>query len=701
MVYRNCVCILRTALLVLGLGFLVSPVAQAQSSTGSIRGTVNSADGGPIANADVVVRNPMNGTTRATTTNVRGFYSLPGLPPATYELSVRLIGHRPAARQLPLGIGQVLTIDFVLETSVIEIEELTVVAENVAEMRTSEIATNVTQEQINELPTSSRNFLDLVVLAPGTTISNDRIDGTARSFSAGAQSADQVNVFIDGASYKNDLLRGGVVGQDRSRGNPFPRNAVQEFRVLTQNYKAEYQKSSSAIITAVTKSGGNVWHGNAFFGYQNQGLVALDTFARANKANNPTTFREPDYKRWLVGLSGGGPIIRDKLHVFGSYEGNYQDRSNLVNVTPPTGFPALDSINFASRNGFFGSPFRSSLFFGKLTYAAGSNSTLELSANTRNEKDTREFGGDRPFESGVRFNNSVVNVGLKHSYFRGQWLNEAMVNYQRATDNPTPVPTNQAVNRFYGGAFCCAQIGPDLTIQDFTQKRLALRNDLTYSGLRWAGSHVIKGGVTLDFLNYRILKKNGVVPRFVYEEIGHDATLPDSFKYPDRVEFRAGNPNFLTDNTQFGVYAQDDWSVNQRLTVNAGIRWDYESHMLNYDYQTPQGIVDSLTKYSSLLAIPIDPKRYFTDGTQRPRFTGAIQPRLGFSYALDKDAKTTIFGGFGIFYDRTLFDQAIEERFAQQNPLYIIRFRQPGDTTPGRIDWNDGYLAGRPWTRSA
>ncbi len=696
MVYRNCASILRAALLCLGLGFLVSPAAQAQTSTGSIRGTVSSAEGGPIANADVVARNPLNGKIRTTTTNVRGFYSLPGLPPATYELSVRLIGHKPEARQIPLGIGQTLTLDFTLQTSAVEIEELTVVAQNVTEMRTSEIATNVTQEQIKDLPSSSRNFLDLTVLAPGTTITNDRLDGTARSFSAGAQSADQVNVFIDGASYKNDLIRGGVVGQDRSRGNPFPRNAVQEFRVLTQNYKAEYQKSSSAIITAVTKSGGNEWSGSAFAGYQNQGLVALDTFARANQKLNPTTFREPDYKRWLVGLSGGGPIIRNKLHFFGSYEGNYQDRSNLVNIVPPTGFPALDSIDFASRNGFAGSPFRSSLFFGKLSYAAGKNSALELSANTRNEKDTREFGGNRPFESGVRFNNSVVNVGLKHSFFTGPWLNEAMVNYQRASDNPRPVPTGVTVNRFYGGAFCCAQIGPDITIQDFTQKRLALRNDLTYSGLRWNGSHVLKGGVTLDFLNYRVLKQNGVVPRFVYEEVGHDPTLPDSFKYPDRVEFRAGNPNFLTDNTQFGVYLQDDWSLNDRLTINAGIRWDYESHMLNYDYQTPQGIVDSLTKYSSLLQIPIDPKRYFTDGTQRPRFTGAIQPRLGFSYALDKNAKTTIFGGFGIFYDRTLFDQAIEERFAQQNPNYVIRFRQPGDTTPGRIDWNDNYLAGRP-----
>jgi hypothetical protein len=194
--------------------------------------------------------------------------------------------------------------------------------------------------------------LDLAVLAPGTSLQNDRLDGTARSFSAGAQGADQTNLFIDGASYKNDLIHGGAVGQDRSRGNPFPRNAVQEFRILTQNYKAEYQKASSAIITATTKSGGNVWTGNAFYAYQNKDLVALDTFARAT--NTP----KPDYSRDLIGLSMGGPIIKNRLRFFGSYEGNYQDRSNRVNIVPPAGFPALDSIDFASRNGFAGSPFR-------------------------------------------------------------------------------------------------------------------------------------------------------------------------------------------------------------------------------------------------------------------------------------------------------------------------------------------------------
>src|SRR3989441_642155 len=677
------------------VAFAFSPLA-AQTSTGTVRGYVRDPSGAPLGGTAVEARNVQTGVLRTATTLPDGFYVLPGLVPGTYDLTARRIGHVPQRRQVAVLIGATLLAEFALPPGAVEIEAVVVQATHpVVETRTSEVATNVTQQQINNLPSSSRNFLDLAVLAPGTSIQNDRIDGIARSVSAEEQAADQTNLFIDGASYKNDLIYGGSVGEDRSRGNLFPRNAVQEFRILTQNYKAEYQKASSAIITATTKSGGNMWTGSAFFSYQNKGLVALDTFQRATQAVD-TSFRKPDYNRDLVGLSLGGPIVKNRLRFFGSYEGNYQDRSNRVNIVPPTGFPALDTINFASRNGFFGSPFRSTLVFGKLTYDVSPHSSLEFSLNTRHETDIRDFGvptdQKRPFESGVHFRNDVTTGILKYSHFVGAWLNETMLNYQRARDNPSPLPGSEAVNRFYGGSFCCAQLGPDLTIQDFRQQRIGVRNDLTYSGLQWNGQHVIKTGVSLDFLYYKVLKQNGVIPRFVYEQCCFGAGV-DSFAIPERVEFRAGNPNFVTDNTQFGAYAQDDWSPDQHLTLNLGLRWDYESHMLNYDYVTPQPIVDSLTKYASRLFIAIDPKRYFTDGTQRSRFAGAVQPRLGFSYALGAEGKTTVFGGFGIFYDRTLFDQAVEEKFAQQQPLYIIHFRKAGDATPGRVDWNDSYLA--------
>src|SRR6266853_1666927 len=244
--------------------------ASAQTSTGSIRGYVTDSGGTPIAGARVVAVNAQTSSQREATTQSNGFYAMLGLVPAEYDVTARQIGMAPQRIHVRVLIGEVYPLDFKLAASAIQVEAVTVVAAAGVETRTSEVATNVTQQQINTLPSSSRNFLDLAVLAPGTTIQNDRLNGTARAFSAGSQGSDQTNLFIDGASYKNDLIHGGSVGQDRSRGNPFPRNAVQEYRILTQNYKAEYQKASSAIITATTKSGGNVWTGNAFYSYQNK-----------------------------------------------------------------------------------------------------------------------------------------------------------------------------------------------------------------------------------------------------------------------------------------------------------------------------------------------------------------------------------------------------------------------------------------------
>ena len=144
-------------------------------------------------------------------------------------------------------------------------------AERLVDMRTSEVATNISVEQIESLPQGNRNFLNFAALAPGVRI-NDR--DTEKTFQAGALGANAVNVYIDGVSYKNQVINGGVVGQDSSRGNPFPQNAVQEFRVITQNFKAEYEQASSAIITAKTKSGTNEFHGDTFIYYQDKSLVA-------------------------------------------------------------------------------------------------------------------------------------------------------------------------------------------------------------------------------------------------------------------------------------------------------------------------------------------------------------------------------------------------------------------------------------------
>lgn len=663
----------------------------AQTSTGTIRGTVTSADGKAVGGADIMVRNLANGISRSTTSRADGFYVMPGLVPATYDMTVRIIGSGAQTRRVVVQVGATQLQDFVLTAQAVQLQDLSVTAVATPETRTSEVATNVTEAQITKLPTPSRNFLDLAALAPGVTVTEDRINGNFRTFSAGGQSANAVNLFIDGTSLKNDLTGGGVSGQDASRGNPFPRNAIQEYRIISQNFKAEYQKASSAIITATTKSGGNLWTGNALVTFQNQGLVGLDTFQLRDKDANPN-YEKPDYSRTLLALSAGGPIMKDRLFFFGSYEGNYQNRNNRVSIpTPPAGFPALDSVNLGQYNGDFGSPFRESLIFSKLTYAVSPTSSAEFSFSNRHETDVRDFGNRNAFQSAVNFRQDISIAQLRYNTFKGPWLNEAKVDYSRFRRNPSPNEPGMASREFFYNNNN-AIIGSNRSTQDFIQKRLGLRNDLTYSGFQMAGQHVFKVGANFDFVQYDVFKDNDGTPTFTYRD-AQDG-LNYGYRSPVELRYGTGNPNVKTNNNQLGAYIQDDWSPTSRLTLNLGVRWDYESSMLNYDYVTPQAVRDTLTRYNNQLITPLDLTRYLSDGTNRKPFYGAFQPRVGFSYALDKDNKTTLFGGYGIYYDRSLFDLfGVDETQKIAHPTYTIRFAPAGQTPlPGQVAWNNSYL---------
>ena len=681
--------------LVLALVFQPGRDARAQTSTGTIRGTVTGATGTPMAEVQVGARNVESGTPRGTLTRESGTYVLPGLPPGTYEMTVRRIGFSPITRTVVVQIGATQVQDFTLSPQAQMLSAVAVTAAPSVETRTSEVATNVTPEQIEKLPTPSRNFLDLAALAPGVTVTEDRVNGQFRTFSANGQPANSVNLFIDGTSLKNDLTAGGVSGQDASRGNPFPRNAIQEYRVLTQNFKAEYQKASSAIITAATKSGGNTWSGDVVFGYQNKNMVGLDFYQRKAKAASPGTFQRPDYNRTLTALSVGGPIVKDKMHVFASYEGNYQNRANRVNFNPPTGFTALDTVNLRQYNGFFGSPFRENLFFGKLDGTMTENTSTEFSVTDRAETDVRDFGvttgPPSAFTEAVNYRQNVAIAQLKHSYFTGAWLNETKIDYSDFRRHPQP---NQPgiPGRHFLTANGEAYIGSNLSVQDFTQRRLGLRNDLTYSGLRLGGDHVFKTGASVDFVKYDILKDNRSTPEFWYTAVNNGQTY--NYGSPFQLIYQTGDPNVNKNNAQVGAYLQDDWTPMERLTLNIGVRWDFETHMLNNDFVMPQNVVDTLTRYNSQLPTPLDLNRYVSNGHNRKPFYGAFQPRLGFSYGIDKLSRTTVFAGWGLYYDRIPFDlYAVDETQKLFHPEFTVRFAPRGVAPqPGQVAWNDSYL---------
>lgn len=678
------------------LVLLLTPVAlAAQTTTGTVRGRVTDQSGAPVSGAHVEARNVQSGALRGTDSRDDGSYVLPGVVPGTYDMTVRRIGFGAQARRVVVQIGVTEVQNFTLTTQATTLETVSVTA-TPAGTRSSEVATNVTPAQIQKLPTPSRNMLDLAALAPGVTVTEDRVNGQFRTFSANGQPANSVNLFIDGTSLKNDLTSGGIVGQDASRGNPFPRSAVQEYRVLTQNFKAEYQKASSAIITAATRSGGNTWSGTALVGYQNAGMVGLDFYQRKDKAANPGTFVRPEYDRTLTAFSIGGPIVKDRWHIFGSYEGNIQNRANRVNIAAPApGFPALDTVNLTRYNGYFGSPFRENLFFGKIDGTVTENSSAELSVSVRRETDIRDFGGNSAFTEAVNYRQNVAIAQGKYSWFRGPWLNEAKIDLSDFRRNPRPNEPGLPLRHFFysGGE---ALIGSNLSVQDFDQRRLGLRNDLTYTGFQWAGDHVFKTGATLDFVRYNVLKDNRSTPEFFYNNVANTGSGDQTYAYetPFQLVYQTGNPRLDANNTQVGAFIQDDWTPVRRLTFNIGVRWDFESHMLNYDYVTPRAQADTLRRYNDSLPTPLDLSRYISNGHNRKPFYKAFQPRFGVTYALDDASKTTVFGGWGLYYDRIPYDlYAIDETQKWAHPEYTVRFAPRGVTPgPGQVAWNDRYL---------
>lgn len=333
-----------------GLAVMLSGVisagsAAAQTTTASVRGSVSGAP----PNASVVARDLASNQTATARVGPGGDYALSGLRPGRYELSI--VGSDGTARTsvVTVAVGQALTIDLDaaapdLATSD-TVAEVVVTGSRLVETRTSEVATNVSQEQIRNLPQTDRNFLSFAALAPGVRYNDSQF---GRGFTAGAGNPSDVNVFIDGLSLKNNVLAGGIAGQEGSRGNPFPQLAVSEFRVLTQNYKAEYEQASSAVITAVTRTGGNRLSGEIFGQYTDDSLTEQDVFSKEIGAE------EPKYERKQYGAALGGAIIPDRLFVFAAYERNEQTRGEQVrlNSTDP------DLLNqFGQYLGFFDSPF--------------------------------------------------------------------------------------------------------------------------------------------------------------------------------------------------------------------------------------------------------------------------------------------------------------------------------------------------------
>ena len=668
----------RALVMALALVCLAGGGLIAQTTGGSIRGYVTGPGGSPVPGAQVIARLTATNETRGTSTNESGFYYLPGLRPGAYEVAFRRVGLQPQTRRLQLPIGQTLDLNISTTDIATQLAAVEVQATRGQETHTSEVGTNISRQQIENLPNFERNVLDLAKLVPG--MSAQAVNNGDKFISSGGQPPEAINIFVDGATYKNDVIKGGVVGQDASKGNPFPQGAIQEFRVLTQNYKAEYQKAASAIIVATTKSGSNQTEVNLFAYGVGKAYVARDEFAVRNRSPRP------NYNRLQAGGDIGGPIVTDRLFYFGTYELNFRDEPAYIRLGGDSlRAPLALRQQLSTFTGQQAQQFREHLGLGKLTWNQSERNTVDASVTIRKDDDFRGFGGQTSFEAAenLRINTYTGVVNFKHSGDR--WLNEAQVNSQFFTWKPTGRNFDVIGKNYFG----LLRIGGKDTEQEFKQNRLSLRNDVTRGGIRLAGDHVFKGGVGVDFLSYTGTKFFTGNPVFNFRS-------DENFATPFEAFIGFGEPTIKKNNVQFGSFIQDDWSVNRKLVLNLGIRWDAETNMINNDYVTPQPLADSLraayaagrllvdqplpnnqSKNNNVIEILGGIERYLTTGRDtRPIYKKAFQPRVGASYDLMGNGRTVLFGGAGLYFDRNYWNTLFDEQYRRQYSVIRFEFRQ-------------------------
>jgi outer membrane receptor protein involved in Fe transport len=682
----------------LAMASSVPAISWAQTSDATIRGQA-------AADVDVVAKNTATGATRKTHTDKNGTYALVGLPPGTYQVDAG----PGTARTVTVTVASTFTLNLTAqqaaaatpaEANAQNLGGVTVSATTLQEVKTSEVGQLVSLRQIETTPAASRNFLEFADTVPGMVFTREANGNT--SLRSGAQASSNINVYIDGVGQKNYVLPGGVTGQNNSQGNPFPQLAVAEYKVITSNYKAEYDQLSSAAITAETKSGTNEFHGDVFGSFTNTAMRAQTPAEEATGKKVPS--KEKDY-----GFDIGGPILKDQAHFYLAYEGKEFD--SPITVTP-TGNSALWPQLPASAQAGIGPaalPFKENNWFGKVDWEPTDRDRIEVSGKYRDETAISGIGGASTANSALNTRNTDKRFDIRWDHSTDSWFNRLQATYEDAQYNPTPITTG------YGAAYTAyndqnqtllTDGSSPLSYQNKGQKGPAISDDFTLNDIQWHGDHVIKMGV--KFKSVKLTAQDAGDTNALYT---YAVSPTGTESIPYKVQFGSPvpgqSPVATSRDKQFGTYIQDDWQVDDHWTFNLGVRWDYEKTPSYLDYVTPANVVSALysqdpnapagqTYAQTLAKGGVNINDYISTGNNRKAKKNEIQPRLGFSNDLFGDEAHVIFGGWGRSYDRNLYESLQVEQTKSVLSQPTLNFNTPlvpCALGPSCLEWNPAYLS--------
>jgi hypothetical protein len=380
-------------------------------------------EGKAEADSEITAKNVDTGLTRHTKAGSDGTYTIVGLPAGTYNVSAG-----PGTEAVvTLSIASTATLDLS------KLQTVTVSGTRLAEVKTSEIGAIVSQQQIETVPQLTRNFLEFADTVPGIVF-NVGADGKT-SIRGGAQNDNSVNVYVDGVGQKG-YVRSGVSGQAASQGNPFPQLAIGEYKVITSNYKAEYDQISSAAVVAGTRSGTNKFEAEVFGTYTSDRYRAETPGELASNPNVKTPSKDKEF-----GLAFGGPIIQDAMHFFVTYEGKRFDTPITVTTggSPPAPANIIAQLPASARAelGPASLTFTENLYFGKVDWEPTADDRFVLSTKVRREDQLDGIGTALAASSAHTNKNNDTRVDLRWERSAERWFNKVLVTYEDASYAPS------------------------------------------------------------------------------------------------------------------------------------------------------------------------------------------------------------------------------------------------------------------------
>jgi Carboxypeptidase regulatory-like domain len=658
------------------LVFLCSSLPLLAALTGDIQGTVLDAKGLVVADARIVIKNIGTDVTRTLKTNTEGEFSAQQLDVGTYELTIEKQGFNTFKAMLVVRSGEVTRLNFTLEVGAVsQVVTVEAGAEAFLDTVNSQISTSISEVDVKELPVINRDPLAFATLSPGIApVSKDNPFLGSGSFNANGQRGRANNITIDNAVASDISTTGG------SGIGTFSLDEVQEFKLITDNFSAEFGRNSGAQVQIITKSGTNQYHGSVYEFHQDAAGNARDYF-NSFTPQQPHGAVTPVVNN-LWGFAAGGPVVKDHLFVFGHYEGNKvrgAGSTNTATVLTPAQAAGITNPTSQALFQAVGAP------TGTPT-ASGASGTVSNSAPNATDTYSWALRVDESFRGGKDVISSRYGTDPVSQVRPGLvFIGTALPNYGASVTNTARTYTfgethafgSATINQF---RFAFSRTKP--IFQPFTTLTAPFAPQILISGFSALGvSNIIPQGRTENVFQYsdtvswsrgrHSFKVGGDAFRYQQNSF-FDSNFRGTFNFASVAAFQSGTVQAFTENVGNSVrgnrntdvfgFAQDDYRITNSLTVNLGVRFETaggvsEVHntLSNIDLNNPAPLGGGGT--GPLGSVDLGGTSFQRNYNWAPRVGAAWNPNHG---------KFVVRGGYGWTYD-----------FIYQNPITNLRFAAP------------------------